>query len=114
MKPEIKARWLAALRSGDYIQGHGQLREGNTFCCLGVLCDLYAKETGVEWKKHESERYAFDHHLSFLPDSVMHWAGLVDHDPIPKLGGASCTLSYFNDSRRASFNEIADHVERGL
>lgn len=113
MKPEIKARWLAALRSGDYIQGHGRLREGNTFCCLGVLCDLYAKETGVEWQKEESGHCAFDH-ASFLPNCVMHWAGLEDHDPIPKLGGASCTLSYFNDVRRAGFNEIADHVERGL
>lgn len=34
-------RWLPALRSGAYTQGHGFLRKtDNTFCCLGVGCDL--------------------------------------------------------------------------
>lgn len=41
----VKARWLEALRSGEYLQGRDVLakrnREGETsFCCLGVLCNL--------------------------------------------------------------------------
>lgn len=59
--PEFKAKWVAALRSGDYIQGRGTLRlvprsimddmeaagipmgpsrADAQFCCLGVACDL--------------------------------------------------------------------------
>lgn len=37
---EIKDKWIAALTSGEYKQGQGYLRLGDTYCCLGVLCDL--------------------------------------------------------------------------
>lgn len=39
LDPEVKAKWCAALRSGNYEQGRGLLHDesDNTFCCLGVL-----------------------------------------------------------------------------
>lgn len=44
MDPELKAKWVAALRSGEYKQGTGRLRkptaDGQRFCCLGVLCEV--------------------------------------------------------------------------
>lgn len=40
LKPERKAEWLAALRSGEYKQVTGALRKEAGFCCLGVQCDL--------------------------------------------------------------------------
>ena len=49
------SKWLEALRSGEYIQGRDRLRLGDRFCCLGVACDLYAKETGKGgWLSPES------------------------------------------------------------
>jgi hypothetical protein len=41
--------WLEALRSGDYQQGRGALKqkdEGNgvVYCCLGVACEVIAPE----------------------------------------------------------------------
>lgn len=59
MNPEWKTIWTAALRSGSYEQGRASLRQRTldptpgleamgykfTFCCLGVLCDLYAMKT---------------------------------------------------------------------
>lgn len=52
MNKEAKKKWVAALRSGEYQQTRDVLRAGNyrSYCCLGVLCDLHAKETGNEWK----------------------------------------------------------------
>ena len=48
MDPELKAKWIAALRSGEYKQGKNRLHsnEDNSFCCLGVLCEVagYKKE----------------------------------------------------------------------
>ena len=40
MVKEIKDKWVAALRSGKYKQGSGQLHNtmNDTYCCLGVLC----------------------------------------------------------------------------
>jgi len=45
MKQELKDKWIAALRSGDYIQGRGWLKYQDTdgvnkWCCLGVLADV--------------------------------------------------------------------------
>src|SRR4051812_10826866 len=47
MDPAVKARWVAALRSGEYAQGRSALRTAvDKYCCLGVLCEL-AVEAGV-------------------------------------------------------------------
>lgn len=42
--PDVKAKWVAALRSGEYRQGKKMLKtpEGS-YCCLGVYCAI----TGV-------------------------------------------------------------------
>lgn len=46
MNDNVKA-WVAALRSGTYTQGQFKLRRlDNTYCCLGVACDL-AVQAGV-------------------------------------------------------------------
>ncbi len=38
MNPEIKARWVAELRSGRHVQGKGRLRNSDgSMCCLGIL-----------------------------------------------------------------------------
>ena len=38
--PELKQRWLAALTSGEYLHGTGELHNDSLsrHCCLGVLC----------------------------------------------------------------------------
>lgn len=41
---ELKAKWLAALRSGAYPQTGGMLRNEIGYCCLGVLASLVGKE----------------------------------------------------------------------
>lgn len=40
MKPELKRKWVAALRSGKYKQGTGELFYRDEYCCLGVLCEV--------------------------------------------------------------------------
>jgi hypothetical protein len=43
MNKEIKARWLEALRSGEFIQGRQQFRPNTnppTHCCLAVLVEV--------------------------------------------------------------------------
>ena len=49
MDAKIKKQWLKALRSGEYKKGINQLQwddgSGNqTFCCLGVLCDIQGRK----------------------------------------------------------------------
>lgn len=42
MEPEVKSRWIEALRSRKFIQGTKRLSDpiSNSFCCLGVLCEI--------------------------------------------------------------------------
>ena len=122
MNPRIKQRWLEALRSGEYKQINLNLQNSDGFCCLGVLCDLHAKERGMNWVR-QTDGYELYGETQILPLSVQEWAGL-DND----VGGmvdfeyerdgvmyvTSESLPEINDSWNKNFNEIADLIETQL
>ena len=132
MNPEVKTKWLEALRSGEYLQGKEFLLRRTAdgeerFCCLGVLCNLYAQEhpgTGFnlmteetfayvsQWmsavtrrKKGES-LFEFDRHVVNLPKEVREWAGVPAH-------WVQGTLAEMNDNGK-SFKQIASWIEEHL
>lgn len=76
MNAKIKRKWVSALRSGDYTQGKNKLAHRGSYCCLGVLCDLYTKETGKKWRDRKDEDYQQEQ----LPKAVQEWADL-DENP---------------------------------
>lgn len=91
MNPQIKQKWIDALRSGEYVQGYGQLRsEDNKFCCLGVLGDIYSKEKRVEWEKNYSGLHTIEGQSAVLNKKVIEWAGLT-------YGPWELTLTRLND-----------------
>lgn len=110
-------KWVAALRSGEYKQTKEQLRFGDSFCCLGVACDLAREDLGIDWKGG-----TFDTHSSYLPELVTKLLGGITGGAEDKLnitlpktnkiaaefGGKS--LIGFND-RGATFSQIADIIE---
>lgn len=109
MNPEIKARWVEALRSGKYQQGAHRLRnQYDLFCCLGVLCDLHSKETGTQWEQpvKESLCYVYQHQNGSLPDDVKAWAKIRTEE--------QHTLILMNDSYSLAFKNIADYIEESL
>lgn len=127
---EIQEKWVQALRSGRYEQTRQALRKGdNEFCCLGVLCAIYAQETGEgRWSEPKPARVAgvehdnarsfsvvavvqnvdgtevshWDLNWGLPPTQVMEWAGL-SLDAAHALAGA-------NDSGE-TFGDIADRIE---
>ena len=111
MNEDVKKRWVKALRSGEYDQGTGGLKEDG-FCCLGVLCDLHRKETGGEWNMLGLIGVYLGEQ-NFLPNAVMEWAGLTVIDPVVKHNDYMDNLSTINDSG-ADFNTIADLIEAQL
>ena len=106
MNKRIKKLWIKALTSGEYQQGKEQLRDGDKFCCLGVLCDLYSKETGTQW-----EGETFLGRDEVLPEPVWSWAGLEGGDPVLPSRFKQASLAAQNDSG-SSFGRIADLIER--
>jgi hypothetical protein len=126
MKADIKTKWVAALRSGKYEQTLSMLRNNEGFCCLGVLCDLYSKETGVGWFHSPGEGYAMHGNDNTLPIEVRAWAQLADefggyvHVETNEGGAthppylATTSLTELNDRWGYDFRQIADVIEQQL
>jgi len=124
---EIKARWVAALREPDRVQGTGQLRdEEGRQCCLDVLCDLAVADgiisapsllppsvTGLEYPVFGyADKYTVDYYqCEVLPKEVMEWAKLKDQNPAVDYNESFSDLSELNDEYHLSFTEIADTIE---
>ena len=113
MKKTIAEKWIQALRSGKYKKATGQLckvaKSGNkSYCCLGVLTDLYNKEHSVK----ESLKGGY------LPYNVSKWAGLDDRQGFivgngHYSGKSLAALNDCNQSKR-SFMRIADIIEKNV
>jgi hypothetical protein len=110
MDAQLKAKWVEALRSGEYKQTKGTLRDGDSFCCLGVLCDI--TQHGQWVKPSEAGVYrpgVYRYHLGGDVYSTMYFPwrlkpefGLTDDDLHP--------LMDMNDKGQ-SFAQIAAHIE---
>lgn len=123
MNADVKAKWVTALRSGEFEQGTDYLNNEEKFCCLGVLSELAVRDgviappTHVEssWKDEgHATGLAYDGQRHHLPESVAEWAGLSDGDlwdQNPYVGDE--TVADLNDGG-ASFPEIADLIEEHL
>lgn len=75
MNLQIAKKWIAALKSGKYHKTTSQLWKRNknrhySYCCLGVLTDLYCKEQGLNRNKISCGDG------SFLGFKIQKWAGM--------------------------------------
>ena len=92
MNPEIKAKWIEALRSGKYRQCRDQFTYGRAgFCCLGVL--HHVVQNG-EMEKDVGHTYNVAG-LSYLNDPC-------DRNEFIRM----------NDDERLTFDQIADRIEK--
>ena len=127
MDPGIRARWVAALRSGEYEQARKVLRSGDAYCCLGVLCELAVADGVIPPAERNrlDGSWLYDEYDTELPESVMEWARLEQTNPILRMGNELLTLAGLNDGLGAeddehliirapwSFARIADVIEGG-
>lgn len=115
-----RAKWVVALRSGEYVQGRALLRSADDrFCCLGVACELAALEGAVPGFDHDS--YAGS--TALLPLPVVDWLGLsstygdlVNEIPwadSPAAPRSAAALTELNDNLGWTFDQIADLIEAG-
>ena len=130
MNADIKKRWVDALRGDKYKQTtqvlHKALRnstEGtytDSFCCLGVLCDLHIKhaaEPHEGWSEDDSKtvcEFVYLDESTFLPEIVRQWSGMEDcsGDEVT-IDDKRETLASHNDNG-CTFAEIADAIESQL
>lgn len=80
MKKYVKQTWTKALRSGEYVQSTGCLlrcdeEDNKTYCCLGVLVNIFEKTHHLKFNKDESGWG--DNHNYALPSIVFDWSGVT-------------------------------------
>lgn len=109
--------WIAALRSGEYLQGSKRMividedTHGCRYCCLGVLCDIAAKSND-DLVRDSLDRGFLD--ISDTNDPSQIWNSY----PPPRfreLWGLKDIVHIFsnmNDCDGKSFDEIADFLEQ--
>ncbi len=109
MNPEIKQKWIKALRSGDYRQGRGKLSRANfvtgdyEYCCLGVLCEVLE----IDYKG--SDAYPAPEILT----SVGLDSNLTNFDSTNEINTLVPILADMNDTGK-DFMEIAAFIEENL
>ena len=120
IQKNVIQRWVQALRSGQYSQCRKVLHNKTTngYCCLGVLCDLFAQE-----KHLDAERDVFYRARDYdqtLPSEVAEWAGLESKNPMVAYSterGERISLTRLNDGgpwlevAPLDFLKIADLIE---
>lgn len=120
MDSVLKTKWLEALRSGKFEQGHKQLayskNKVNHYCCLGVLCEV----AGLEKKPFKSK---FDRKSTVIVDqdfvspSGETMFATLSQDVTAQFGLTEEILEecvQWNDGEGLSFSEIADNLEKIL
>ena len=111
MNQQIKEKWVAALRSGQYKQGLGKLESNGRYCCLGVLCEISKEETGFGITENRAERVAASETLS---KTIVAWSGLPAwYGAMVTIDSVKHALINHNDAGR-TFLEIADAIEAQL
>ena len=104
MNKQLKAKWVQALRSGKYKQGQEHLRGiDNTFCCLGVLCDIQRRR----WFRSGT-------YYGVRTGGNLDIGGEQDDRLLQSVGYYHLsTLIEMNDTGE-SFEAIADYIETNL
>lgn len=123
---EARQKWVEALRSSEFGQCVGQLRENDEFCCLGVGCEVFRRAEGLgEWVETAGDvkNFSIFHKTESgcLPGIVKDWLGLAEDsgDLIDVLDvdedfSNDYSLIDLNDNDRLNFDQIADVIDANL
>ena len=135
MKKVIAEKWIKALQSGKYKQGKSYLKTVNrstkksSFCCLGVLTDLYRKDRKKKGLKDLSgvKRTPYSYYVpsrfrgviyspwsiqgqpcTGLPLAVIKWAGIKHKECKYKSGVSNSYVCLDDNGRRTDFATLND------
>lgn len=132
-------KWLNALRSGKFKKSKGQLHyeeDGkHYYCCLGVACEVYHKEThsnsslpklliqkfSINQKNISKIKfYSYDGCSGHLPEKVVEWlklkdsSGGFDKTSLIKLNDTDDTPDIGKPEPEFTFKEIANIIEKNV
>lgn len=117
MKKEYADKWVAALRSGEFKQTTGGLKDEVGHCCLGVLCELVEPGSLVQ---NDEGHYGYadrGFEEEVLPGPIQKIVGMQSElgNILLELDGTrpnNTSLADLNDKARLDFKAIADIIEK--
>lgn len=104
MKKEIAMLWADELESGRWTQAVGCLKDGGSYCCLGILCEI--SKPLVKNAELYSLQETIDNRRS-LPEMVMDACGVKSR--FGRIKSIQESLDLLNDEGK-TFPEIADII----
>lgn len=113
MKPEIKQKFVQALKSGDYeqvIAGPLRVKLDNgkyQYCLLGVLIDLYCRETNNTWKD-----VVHKDNLTYS-EEVLQWSGFRPEDFL-YINGVTAYPQIHADHWKIPFMVLGDAIQEQM
>jgi hypothetical protein len=122
MLPYFRYIWVKALRSGDYKQGRSQLFikdwMDDSYCCLGVLCDITAVGEWRSYGTEDEEEYGRTYCVHDSP--LLAGYDLKNSSPIlyeseerlPALLRAFFDIPEDTEERLMQLNDGDEHTER--
>jgi hypothetical protein len=98
MDQKVKEKWVKALKSGKYKQTKGQLKNRDSYCCLGVYCKITNKRISMDG-------------MGLIVNNEN-----TNYTPLEKEIGRENVgnLWRLNDDEKLTFPEIALYIENGL
>lgn len=112
MNPELKAKWIAALRSGNYAQCRAALKDridhknpGHYgYCCLGVLLAVEGAEPALGDEAGDLRRFGEELSPEFCKEI----------DLPPRTMSALMGMNDGMGQPQKDFPAIADYIEKNL
>src|SRR5688572_1809194 len=108
--------WVDALRSGDYVQGRGNLHlsSEDSYCCLGVACDVALKNEVIAvapWDEsliaaeddHAEANHDYYYENGVLTPEVQEWLGLPANPVLSDEVGDGCTCGECEEGTTATW-----------
>lgn len=116
LNPQVKEKWLEALRSGRYVQGKNFLRCESGYCCLGVRNDLAVQAGAISPPQDLGGEWEYAGMTGMPSDTETAWAygiQITDQSSMIDAMTADEFLAQLNDDGE-SFLRIADWIEENL
>lgn len=114
--PERIQLWVNELETTDRAQGTHYLRRDDSYCCLGIACEVaIANGVNVEVTKANNV-YHYDGIVDIMPPEVADWYGL-NRNPLIGIepDGCDCCTGIsairVNDELGWNFKQIADGLK---
>ena len=117
MREYVKDKWIAALKSGKYKQTRGCLNDGNGYCCLGVLCEVFIAEgnvldvgtKGSVVTYNNGSVVTYNGEETYPPPDVLRWAGIQHVNGMAS--GVNYSVTAVNDVAY-SFTPSIEYIEQ--